>query len=56
VKSKWEAIEWIKRAPWGGEIDLRQVSEIEDFAEHLSANVREQEAKLREEIEPRKAS
>jgi hypothetical protein len=34
VKSKEEAIEWLKRAPFGGgtEIELRQVFETEDFA------------------------
>jgi len=57
VKSKEEAIEWMKRAPFGGgEIELRQVSEVEDFGEHLPADVREQEAKLRKEIEAQKAS
>jgi hypothetical protein len=34
VKSKEEAIEWLKRAPFDGgtEIELRQVFETEDFA------------------------
>ena len=35
VKSKEEAIEWAKRAPFGedqdGEIELRQLFELEDF-------------------------
>src|SRR5437660_9756098 len=34
VKSKDEAIEWLKRAPFdgGAEIEIRQVFELEDFA------------------------
>src|SRR6516164_9388918 len=34
VKSKEEAIEWLKRAPFDGgtEVEIRQVFEIEDFA------------------------
>src|SRR5438034_5296388 len=34
VKSKEEAIEWLKRAPFGGgtEIEIRQVFEADDFA------------------------
>ena len=57
VKSKDEAIDWMKRAPFGaGEIELRQVFEAEDFGDQLPAEVREKEAKLREEIKARKAS
>ncbi|WP_158943728.1 YciI family protein [Granulicella sp. S190] len=41
VKSLEEAIEWIKRAPFGnrsgkGEVEIRQVFEMEDFAPILS--------------------
>jgi hypothetical protein len=34
VKSKEEAIEWLKRAPFDGgtEVEIRQVFELEDFA------------------------
>jgi hypothetical protein len=34
VKSKEEAIEWLKRAPFadGDEVELRQIFELEDFA------------------------
>src|SRR6266581_1415291 len=37
VRSKQEAIEWLKRAPFGGgvEIELRQVFEPEDFGDAL---------------------
>src|SRR5687767_8426570 len=35
VKSKEEAIEWLKRAPFGGgaEVEIRQVFETDEFAE-----------------------
>ena len=57
VKSKDEAIEWMKRAPFGGgEIELRQVYEAEDFGTDLPSEVREKEAELREQIETQKAS
>jgi hypothetical protein len=49
VKSKEEAIEWIKRAPFGGgvEIELRQVFEAEDFGPALTPELRAQEERLR---------
>lgn len=38
VKSKGEAIEWLKRAPFGGgvEVEIRQVFEASDFGENFS--------------------
>jgi hypothetical protein len=51
VKSKEEAIEWLKRAPFeDAEIELRQVYETEDFGEALPAELREQEEKLRARV------
>jgi hypothetical protein len=49
VKSKEEAIEWIKRAPFdnGEEVEIRQVFEAEDFGPELAPELREQEARLR---------
>jgi hypothetical protein len=49
VKSKEEAIEWIKRAPFdgGAEIEIRKVFEPEDFGEALTPELREQEERLR---------
>ena len=43
VKSLDEAIEWIKRAPFGGgvEIELRPIFEMEDFAEQMTPEVKE---------------
>src|SRR5919108_2963755 len=57
VKSKEEALEWMKRAPFGGgEIELRQVFETEDFGANLPAEVREREERLRAQLEHQKAS
>ena len=56
VKSKEEAIEWVKRVPNpdGGvgesEIEIRQVFEAEDFGAEYTPELREQEDRLRAEI------
>jgi len=55
VKSKEEAIEWIKRSPNpfpGGEseIEIRQVFEAEDFGAEFTPELREAEERLRAEI------
>jgi len=48
VKSREEAIEWLKRAPFQeGEVEIRQVFEQEDFGEALTPEMRDQEARLR---------
>ena len=51
VKSKEEAIEWVKRCPnptgAEGEIEIRQVFEPEDFGPQLTPELREQEDRLR---------
>jgi hypothetical protein len=51
VKSKEEAIEWIKRIPnptgEESEIEIRQVFEAEDFGAALTPALREQEERLR---------
>jgi hypothetical protein len=48
VKSKEEAIEWLKRAPFDGgtEIEIRQVLEAEDFGPEFTPELREQEKRL----------
>jgi len=53
VKSKEEAIEWLKRAPFGGgaEIEIRQVFEADDFGAELTPELREQEARHRARAE-----
>ena len=49
VKSKEEAIEWLKRAPFedGFEVEIRQVFEADDFGAALKPEFREQEERLR---------
>ena len=52
VRSREEAVEWLKRAPFDGgeELELRQVFEAEDFGAELTPELREQEERLRETI------
>lgn len=49
--SREEAIEWLKRAPFGGgvEVELRQIFEAEDFGEQLTPELREANQRLREQ-------
>ena len=48
VKSKAEAIEWLKRAPFReGEVEIRQVFETADFGDALTPEIREQEDRQR---------
>ena len=51
VKSKEEAIEWVKRCPnpleGESEIEIRQVFEAEDFGDAFTPELREQEERLR---------
>jgi hypothetical protein len=56
VKSMDEAVEWLKRAPFDGgtEIEIRPVFEEEDFGEEFTPELRQQEARIREEIAARK--
>jgi len=56
VKSKEEAIEWLKRAPFqDGEVEIRQVFETADFApSDPSGEIRRSEESLRRTIEARK--
>jgi hypothetical protein len=55
VKSIDEAVEWLKRAPFDGgvEITLRPVFEADDFGKALTPELREQQAKLAAEIAKR---
>jgi hypothetical protein len=51
VKSKAEAIDWLKRAPFQNEeVEIRQVFEPEDFGCNLSPELREQEERLRPQV------
>jgi len=51
VKSKEEAIEWVKRMPnptgEESEIEIRQVFEADDFGPEITPELREQEERLR---------
>ena len=54
VKSKEEAIEWVKRCPnptgEESEIEIRQVFEADDFGERLTPELRAAEERMRAEI------
>ena len=52
-KSLDEAIEWLKRAPFGGgtEIEIRQVFEADDFGANLTPETRAREQRLRQATE-----
>lgn len=52
VKSKEEAIEWLKRAPFdnGEELEIRQVFEAADFGEEFTPELREQEDRIRKQV------
>ncbi len=49
--SREEAIEWLKRAPFDGgvEIELRPIFEADDFGEQLTPELREANERLREQ-------
>jgi hypothetical protein len=55
VKSKEEAIEWVKRCPnptgAESEIEIRQVFEASDFGHEFTPELREQEERLRSQID-----
>ncbi len=53
VKSKEEAIEWLKRAPFDGgtEVEIRQVFETADFGDALTPEIKEREERLRKETQ-----
>ena len=55
VKSMDEAIEWLKKAPFGGgvEIEVRPIFEMEDFGAELTPESRKQEERIRKTIESR---
>jgi hypothetical protein len=59
VKSKEEAIEWVKRAPnpfpgTESEIEIRQVFEAEEFGQEFTPELREQEERVRAQAEKNK--
>jgi len=55
VESMDEAVEWAKRAPFGqgAQLELRPVFEAEDFGEAYTPEIREQEDRIRQQIQSR---
>ncbi len=55
-----EAIEWVKRCPnptgAEGEIEIRPVFEAADFGAEFTPELREQEERLRREVEKQRKS
>jgi hypothetical protein len=58
VKSKEEAIEWVKRCPnpmpGESEIEIRQVFEPDDFGAEFTPELREQEERIRAQVGAKK--
>lgn len=54
VKSKQEAIDWVKRCPnphnEDSEIEIRQIFEAEDFGAEFTPELREQEERVRAQV------
>jgi hypothetical protein len=55
VQSMDDAVEWLKKAPFGGgmEIEIRPIFEAEDFGKELTPELREREERLRTQIASR---
>lgn len=56
VRSMDEAVEWLKRAPFGGgtEIEIRRVFEAEDFGSNATPEIMERDQKLRRQVAQQK--
>jgi len=58
VKSKEEAIEWVKRCPnpllGDSEIEIRQIFEAEDFGAEFTPELKEKEERLRAQVAAKK--
>ena len=57
VKSMDEAVEWLKRAPFGDgeEVEIRRIFETDDFGDAVTPEVREREDRLRREASRQQA-
>ncbi|MBR7955574.1 YciI family protein [Burkholderia cenocepacia] len=57
VKSMEEAVEWVKRCPnpmpGDSDIEIRPLFEMEDFGDAFTPELREQEARMRAEVDAR---
>lgn len=60
VKSLDEAIEWVKRCPnpmpGDSEIEIRPIVDVEDFGQEFTPELREQEERLRAQMERMKTT
>jgi hypothetical protein len=56
AKSMEEAIEWLKRSPFGGgtEIEIRQVFEMDDFGAACTPEIKERDERLRAQLAKKK--
>jgi hypothetical protein len=56
VRSKDEAIEWLKRAPFrdGEVVEIRQVFEADDFGPEFTPELRKQEERVRQQVAAKK--
>jgi hypothetical protein len=55
VRSRDEAIEWLKRAPFReGEVEIRQILEADDFGAEFTPELREQEERIRQQVAAKK--
>jgi hypothetical protein len=57
VRSMEEALEWLKRSPFGpgAELEIRPVYEAEDFAPQMTPELKEQEDRLRDKVSANKS-
>jgi hypothetical protein len=56
VRSMEEAVEWLKRSPFGpgAEVEIRPVFEAEDFGPQMTPELKEQEERLRNQVSTKK--
>jgi hypothetical protein len=56
VRSIEEAVEWLKRSPFGpgAEVEIRPVFEAEDFGPQMTPELKEQEERLRTHVSAKK--
>jgi hypothetical protein len=56
VRSMDEAVEWLKRAPFGGgaEVEIRRVFEAEDFGANATPEIMDRDQKLRRQVAQQK--
>jgi hypothetical protein len=56
TKSREEVIEWLKKAPFDGgvELEIREIFEMEDFAAEMTPELRDRERRMYEQIQDQK--